>query len=253
MLRTARRLEEALSGSRLLGSDFRVPKLATADLSGQMVRETATHGKHLLTRIGDDLTLHTHLKMDGSWRVLAPGRRWPRPTHEARVVLRTDTAEAVGFLLGVVELLPRDAEDDAVGHLGPDLLAADLHEAEAVQRLVAAAERPVGDTLLDQTVVAGLGTIYLAEACFTHGVHPATPVSQVREPARLLRRARQMLQLGVSQGRPVTTGNLRQPLWVYARTGQPCRRCGTPLEAGPIGPADRRRTTYWCPRCQPSP
>lgn len=248
--RTAIRLDRALAGRGLTATDFRMPQLATTDLGGATVHGTATYGKHLLTRI-DDVTLHTHLKMEGEWRTYPAAGRWDRPGHLARVVLRTADRQAVGFALGIVEVVPTTEEHTVVGHLGPDLLGDEWDATAAAQRLVAAPDRPVGEALLDQSVVAGLGTIYLAEACFAHGVHPLTPVRDVPDPARMLDRARAMLRLGVEQGRPVTTGERRAPLWVYRRHRQPCRRCGATVAAGSLGDAGRERTTYWCPRCQP--
>ncbi|HWJ11315.1 MAG TPA: DNA-formamidopyrimidine glycosylase family protein [Nocardioides sp.] len=256
--RTGDRLDRALAGQVLTGSDFRVPQLATTDLTGALVERTATHGKHLLTRLttsgGDRLTLHTHLKMEGSWRVVAAGERWPGPAADARVVLTTDRVTAVGLRLGLVELLPTAEESSVVGHLGPDLLGPWTEEdrAEAVARLTARPDRVLGEALLDQTVVAGIGTIWLAESCFVHGVCPTGPVSGLRDPARFLARARQMLQSAMRTGRPVTTGNRRQPVWVYGRNRQPCLRCHTRVLSGEVGPPGRERTTYWCPHCQPA-
>jgi len=255
--RTARRLDDALAGRVLVRTHFRWPSLATVSLTGATVRGTATHGKHLLTRLrhdGRELTLHTHLKMEGSWRVFAAGQKWPVPAQDVRVALRTDRTEALGVRLGLVELLPSAEEESVVGHLGPDLLAPDWgeqHEAEAVRRLLADPERPLGEALLDQTVVAGMGTIWLAETCFVTGVHPLAPVHSVADHTRMLRRARQMMKAAVQHGRPVTTGDKRDPMWVYRRHRQPCRRCSTTLVAGPVGDEGVRRTTYWCPSCQP--
>lgn len=257
--RTADRLDRALAGRTLTGCDLRVPALATTDLTGASVIGTATHGKHLLTRVvtpqGVPLTLHTHLKMEGTWRVVPSGGRWSRPAHEARVVLKVDGADVVGFALGVVELVPTAEEHTIVGHLGPDLLGAWTadDEAEALRRLAAApGTRPLGATLLDQTVVAGLGTIWVSESCFVHGANPLAPTAALRDPVRLLRRARLMLQTSVRVGRPVTTGDRREPLWVYGRHRRPCRRCGTAIAAGQVGEAGRERTLNWCPSCQPS-
>jgi len=154
--RTALHLDRALSGRVLLGTDFRVPAHATLDLAGQRVEETVSRGKHLLTRIGAEHTLHTHLKMEGAWHLYRTGSGWRRPAHEARVVLRTDDWTAVGFALGIVEVLPRAAEDTAVGHLGPDLLGPGWDEDEAVRRLSAEPARAVAEALLDQRNLAGL-------------------------------------------------------------------------------------------------
>jgi endonuclease-8 len=192
--------------------------------------------------------------MEGSWRVFETGRRWSRSAHQARVVLTTEPWVAVGFSLGIVELIERDREADVVGHLGPDLLGPDWDEAEAVRRLLADPDRPVGEALRDQTNLAGIGNMYMAELCFLFGVHPAAPLRAVSDPLRLVRRARQMLDLNKERPVQSTTGNLaeRERMWVYRRDRSPCRRCGTPVEVAMLGPAGRERATYWCPRCQPA-
>jgi len=257
VFRAARLLDRHLSGRRLLRSDFRVPQLATTDLTGAVVTETVSRGKHLLTRIdgAGSWTLHTHLKMEGTWRVFAPGARWSRPVHQARVVLEVEGASAVGFSLGIVELFARDAEHDVVGHLGPDLLGPDWHEDDAVARLLEQPARPIGESLLDQTRLAGIGNMYMAELCFTHGVDPRTPVGDVPGLHRLLRRAKLMLETNKERAVQSTTGNLRERerMWVYRRDRSPCRRCGTPIVVEMVGPAGRERAAYWCPSCQPRP
>ena len=121
---TAKRLDGGLSGQVITKSDFRIPSLATRDLSGATVLETLSRGKHLLTRFDNGLTLRTHLKMEGNWVVHPTGTRWRRPAHTARVVLRTATTEAVGFQV-VMDLVRSENEDELVGHLGPDLLGPD--------------------------------------------------------------------------------------------------------------------------------
>jgi endonuclease VIII len=254
--RAARRLDRALSGQLLTSTDFRVPAYATWDLTGATVAETLSRGKHLLTRIDADRpwTLHTHLKMEGSWRILEPGQRWPRPAHTARVVLETVDTVAVGFSLGVVELLPRGSESEAVGHLGPDLLGPDWDAEEAVRRLRERADRSIKDALLDQTCLAGVGNIYACELCFIAGVDPHTPVEQVRDLPRMVARAHQLLDHNRHRAVQSTTGDLARGrnFWVYARAGQPCRRCGTPIVETASGPVGQERVTYHCPRCQPA-
>jgi endonuclease-8 len=251
--RTARRLHRALAGQLLTGTDFRVPRLATTDLTGSLVVETIARGKHLLTRFegAEALSLHTHLKMEGSWRVYARGERWKRPAHQARVVLETASHQAVGFSLGIVELIPTSQEPDVVGHLGPDLLGPDWDENEALRRLRADPDRPVVEALVDQTRLAGIGNMYAAELCFVSGLHPQTPMSDVPDLPRLVRVARQMLEQNVTRATQATTGNLREPFWVYRRDKAPCRRCGTPIEVAMRGEPGRERASYWCPRCQP--
>ena len=251
--RAARSLDRALAGQILTSTDFRVPQLATVDLSGGKVLRTLSRGKHLLTRIEarEAWTLHTHLKMEGSWHIYQPGQKWRRPVHEARVVLACESRQAVGFALGVVELLPRHREGDVVGHLGPDLLGPDWDEDEALQRLTADPARPLHEALLDQRCLAGIGNMYAAELCFTSGVHPLAPIGQVSELARLVRRARQMLEQNKERAEQSTTGDLhRGPRhWVYRRARQPCLRCQTSIE---VGENHDGRATYWCPSCQPA-
>lgn len=240
--RTARELDRALSGQVLVETDFRVPRLATADLSGGTVSETAARGKHLLTRIEHRTgawTLHTHLKMEGSWRILSPGERWPRPGFQARVVLRTGTAEAVGFLLGTVELVRREREPELVAHLGPDILADDWDPDAALARLAEHADEPLFEALRDQRSVAGIGTIYAAETCFLAGISPLRRVSDAPDPGRLLARTRELMQAEWSRsGR----------MWVYGR--RTCRRCGGRVTKQQVGPAGQQRPAYFCPRCQ---
>jgi endonuclease-8 len=253
--RTARTLHRGLSGRTLLRSDFRVPAIATADLSGGTVVETVSRGKHLLTRIDHDdrWTLHTHLKMEGSWRVYDRGQRWTKPGHLARVVLDTGDKVGVGFQLGVVELVLREHEDQVVGHLGPDLLGPDWDDHEAVRRLTADPDRPLGEALLDQRNLAGIGTIYRDELCFLTGYDPRSPVSVVADPLRMVRLAHSLLDQNRHQPQIATTGDKRrgQSLWVHGRRHQRCLRCGTPIEYAELGEPGRERGAYWCPSCQP--
>jgi endonuclease-8 len=254
--RTAQHLDRALSGSTLLATDFRVPAHATVDLSGRTVVATIARGKHLLTRIGDGdeaVTLHTHLKMEGSWHLYREGTRWRRPAHTARVVLRTAEWTAVGFSLGVTEILSRAEEDSVVGHLGPDLLGPDWDLAEALRRLRTDPGRSVGEAILDQRNLAGIGNMYKAELCFLLGVDPWLPVRDVPDLAALVRQAKRVLEVNKQRTAQTTTGDTRRgrQLWVYRRDRQPCRRCGTPVRVAMQGPDGQERATYWCPHCQP--
>lgn len=252
--RAARLLDRTLAGRTLVATDFRVPQLATHDFAGAVVRNTMSRGKHLLTRIDGDRqwTLHTHLKMEGAWQVYTLGQKWRRPTHTARVVLETRDRIAVGFSLGIVELVHRDDEHHVVGHLGPDLLGRDWDEDEALRRLAEQPARPVIEALLDQTRLAGIGNMYAAELCFTSGVPPTLPVGDVPDLARLVRRAKSMLEHNKERAEQSTTGELGRGrrTWVYRQ--ETCLRCGTPVRVEMIGPAGRERAAYWCPSCQPA-
>jgi endonuclease VIII len=244
----AQNLNTVLAGRELVRCDIRVPAFATVDLTGERVDEVISRGKHLLTRVGDQ-TIHTHLKMDGSWHIYRPGARWRRPEWQARIILANAEWETVGFQLGTVEVLPRAAEDTVVGHLGPDLLGPDWDAAIALQRLLAAPDAPVGAALLDQSVMAGLGNVYRNELCFLRGVLPTRPVGEVPQPEKLVDLAHRLISANKDRTGRTTTGNLRGVTsWVYGRDGKPCLRCGTTIVRGSIG--NPPRDTYWCPHCQ---
>jgi endonuclease VIII len=248
------RLREALAGRVLTRSDFRVPQLATADLTGRGVLDVVSRGKHLLTRVDGGLTLHTHFKMEGAWHLYRPGERWRGgPAWQVRVVLANAEWEAVGYRLPVVELLPTDEETRVVGHLGPDLLGPAWDLAEAVRRVTADPDRSIGEALLDQRNLAGIGTFYRAELLFLQGIHPRTPVREIGNLRRVIQRGQQLLYANRWRTEQSTTGDLRpnRRTYVFERPGQPCRRCGTAIRTEEFGPLMQERRSYWCPRCQP--
>jgi endonuclease-8 len=251
----ARRLHDALAGERLVASDFRVPGLATVDLSGRHVDEVVARGKHLLWRIEGGLTLHTHFRMDGTWHLYRTGQRWRGgPAWQIRALLRTTPWTAVGYRLPVVELIPTDQEARAVGHLGPDLLGTDWDAAEAVRRLRDQPDRELGEALLDQRNLAGIGNVYKTEVCFLAGVSPWTPVSAT-EVDSVVDLAYRLMQSNKGGSAQVTTGDPRRghQHWVFERSGQPCRRCRTRVLLGVQGAPPYERLSYWCPHCQPGP
>jgi endonuclease VIII len=246
---TARRLDEALSGRALTRTDFRVPRLATATLVGQVVTEVVPRGKHLLARTSDGFTVHTHLRMDGSWRVTAAADR-VQDSHRIRLILANGDWRATGYQLGVVELLRTSAEGRVTGHLGPDLLGPDWDAAEAVRRLTEDKARPIGEALLEQRNLAGIGNVYKSEVLFLRGVSPWTPAGDVHDLTEVVELARSLLDANKDQIRRTTTRSTRpgEETWVYGRRGRPCRRCGTPVRSQ----GQQDRVTYWCPRCQPA-
>ena len=178
----AARLHAALAGRILTRTDLRVPRFATTDLSGQLVVEVAPRGKHLLLRTDRGLTVHSHLGMDGSWRLYEPGERWRGRAFEVRAVLSTEDVVAVGHRLRRLEVIRTSTEPQLLGHLGPDVLGPDWDAAEATRRLTAAQGRPVGDTLIDQSVMAGPGNVYRSEVCFLARVDPRTRVEAIPDP-----------------------------------------------------------------------
>lgn len=259
VFKLARRLDRSLVGRRVVRSDLRVPRLATRDLAGREVLEHATYGKHLLTRFSGDISLHSHLRMDGEWSVTGPGKVLPRRLMtDVRLVLELDSGStAWGLRLHDLDLAPTSEEDRWTGHLGPDPLRDDWDPDEAVRRLLAAPATPLVSALLDQTKVCGLGNLWANELAFLTGVSPWTPVGSVDVP-RLVARAATALRHSahVRGAYQVTTGSSRrgEDHWVSGRQRRPCLRCGTPVRMVaevPNDPANRR--TWWCPSCQPGP
>jgi endonuclease-8 len=248
---TARRLHKALAGRTLTRSDFRVPRLATVDLTGDAVTETASRGKHLLTRTRNGLTVHTHLRMDGTWRV-QPAAERIRDDHRIRLVLANEDWQAIGYQLGVVELIRTSEESQVTGHLGPDLLGSDWDSDEAVRRLSAEPDRPIGEALLDQRNLAGIGTWFAAEMLFLRGIDPWRPVGDVKDLDALVDLGQRLLDANKTRPGHTSTGDLGrgQESWVYGRAGRPCRRCGAAIRRGDQGPPGQERLRFWCPNCQ---
>ncbi|MFC7885787.1 DNA-formamidopyrimidine glycosylase family protein [Streptomyces sp. NPDC057376] len=252
----ARRLHDALAGKVLTRSDFRVPRYATADLTGRAVLDVTPRGKHLLARVEGGLTVHSHLRMDGSWKVFAAGRRWSGgPAHQIRAVLGTADRTAVGYRLPVLEILRTADEGRAVGHLGPDLLGPDWDPDRALANLLGDPARTLGEALLDQRNLAGIGNVYKCELCFLLGVTPWLPVGELpaTHAAKVPALAKRLLE--ANRDRPVrrTTGLRGADLFVYGRAPRPCLRCGTSVRVADQGDGSRERPTYWCPACQAGP
>ena len=251
-----KRMHEALAGLPLTVSDFRVPQLATTDLTGRAVLEVVPRGKHLLTRVEGGLTLHTHFRMDGTWHLYHPGDRWVGgPEWQVRLVLANAGAVAVGYRLPVVELLPTSEEHRVVGHLGPDVLGPDWDLAEALRRLRADPTAEIGTALLEQRNLAGLGNLYRNEALFLAGLTPWVTVADVPDLSRLVERSQRLIRANRDHGEQTTTGSMRpgEDHWVYSRAGKACRRCGTRVLVADQGEPPRARLSFWCPRCQRGP
>jgi endonuclease-8 len=228
-------------------------------LNGAGVRSVDAHGKHLFVRFDNDLTLHSHLRMGGSWRVFPRGGRWTRGAHRAWLVIRTDDAEVVQFDGPVLELMTdsRTRFDNRLTSLGPDILAPELDEREFLRRLRDDDQtRGLGDALLDQRIIAGIGNIWKSEGCYMARVDPWRRLAEVTndEALAIVRGNRPLMQLSVEQGRPVTwkpeipARGRENRHWVFNRDGRPCRTCDTIVLAR--GQGDDNRTTYWCPQCQ---
>ncbi|MFD6175754.1 MULTISPECIES: DNA-formamidopyrimidine glycosylase family protein [unclassified Isoptericola] len=258
---TAERLGAALVGSPLVRADLRWPSAAGVDLVGATVRESVAYGKHLLLRTDDGRTLHTHLRMDGSWRVARTGTPAAAGRNPAvRAVLATSAWTCLGLQLGMLDVLRTRDEPRLLGHLGPDVLGDDFPDRleEGARRLGSDPRRPVCVALLDQRTVAGIGTIWTAESLFATRRWPWTPVGHLDDAARreLLATARRLMSRSVDVGRRAGLGAVE--LAVHGRHRAPCRRCRTPVAlgstAGPgLRPDGGERAIYWCPTCQAPP
>jgi endonuclease VIII len=218
-------------------------------LAGQAVRSVDAHGKHLFLRFEGGLTIHSHLRMTGSWRVFEAGRRWSRPPRAAWLVLRRAGAEVVQFNGPVLELMTesRTRLDRRIAGLGPDILAPEFDYERYLRRLREDdPTRPIGDAVLEQGTVAGIGNLWKVEACFEAGIDPWRPAGQVsdEEAVAIVDAARPRMQQSARDG------NQTRHRRIYGRAGQPCPRCGGASLIRAKGQWDANRTTYWCPRCQ---
>jgi endonuclease-8 len=216
-------------------------------LAGRAITKVDTHGKHLFLRFEGGLTLHSHLGMSGAWGVYGPGRGWGRSPSRAWIVLTRHQHEVVEFDGPLLELVThsRTRFDQRLAALGPDVLAPRFDAATFLTRLRADdPTRPIGDALLDQRNVAGIGNIWKAEGCWEARIDPWRPVANTtdEDAVAIIEAMRPRMQRSASEG-PRSI----EPR-VYGKSGRPCPRCGARITAR--GQGDANRTTYWCPRCQ---
>lgn len=239
--RTCSRLHEALAGRRLLAAELRWPGLSTASLAGATVVEVVARGKHILIRLDTGWTLHSHLRMEGQWRIERTRAEGPASRRDnVRAVLVTETWTALGLRLGRLDLVRTAAEQSAVGQLGPDILEADFDAGVAVANL-ARAGGAIGAALLDQRNLAGIGTIWASESLFAERLNPWREDLSDGELRRLVERARGLMLAALKQHADPR---------VHGRSGRPCRRCGGIVRVAQIGPPTRERAMFYCPACQ---
>lgn len=253
--RTADRLHRALAGRVIERAELRWPSVPEVDLAGSTTIEVVARGKHLLHRLDSGTTLHSHLRMEGQWRIEHPGPRTERGLrrHDLRAAVLTDTWSALGLRLGMLDLVPTAREHDVVGHLGPDVLGPDWDPDRARDALLAHPGVTV-EALLDQRVLAGVGTFWASEVLFVERVHPWTPAGAL-DPGhieRLLARLHRLMTAAERTGWQASTGVQRsgEEAYVHARSGRPCRRCGDTVRVAMAGTPPRERTIFSCPTCQ---
>jgi endonuclease-8 len=244
ILRARRRLDEALVGDELEATapNPRGRAAGVERLSGRTLERVDSHGKNLVLAFGD-LVLHSHLGMSGGWHVYPHGARWSRPRSSAWAVLAGRRATAVQFGGPTLRVLPasRVGIDPQLSRLGPDILADDFDPDAVIAAMRAQSDRTLGDALLAQSLVAGIGNIFKSEACFAARLDPWHPLADLTDDdlRTVLAAAREQMLAAARSG--------RKQLAIYRRRG-PCQRCGGRVRSR--GQGDANRTTYWCERCQ---
>jgi endonuclease VIII len=248
ILRIARRLNSTLMGPKVR---VRTPGRRRPDgppvseLDSRRLERAESRGKHLLLHFEDRLVLHSHLGMRGSWHIYRVGERWRRPSRDAWIAITGNGSEAVNFGGSTMRIVTdaRLRRDPRLARLGPDILAEDFEPKAAIARMRATNPRiELGEALLGQRLVAGIGNIFRSEGCFEAGIDPTRRLETLNDEqlAQLLLATRALMLEAVETG--------RQPHRVYRATGRPCPRCGARILSRAQG--DSARVSYWCPRCQ---
>ena len=233
--RAARNLNEALGGKTITRFETVFPKLERHDVAGRTIERVHAVGKHLLIELSGGIALHTHMRMNGEWHIYRTGEKWMRPRGDMRIVIETADWIAVAFNVTVA-----DFERPSVG---PDLLADEFDADEAFDRLRARPHDEIGNALLDQSAMSGIGNIWKSETLFATRVNPFVRVETIGDDKlrEIIKTARKLLRNSVNR-------TDRNRWYVYSRGGQPCRKCGARIESKKQG--EGARVTYWCPMCQ---
>jgi endonuclease VIII len=261
IFRAARTLNRALAGSVVTSFETQLPALARVDVDqaivGRTIEFASAVGKWMQIGFSGDLVLLTHMLMSGSWHIYRPGEGWQKGRHDMRIVIGTAAIVAVAFNVPVAEFHTQAslARRRGFSQLGPDLLSDNFDEADAVARLANHPDLEIGDALLSQSIIAGLGNVFKSEVCFMAQVNPFERVGN-------LSRAQLQSVIAIAQrvlsANVVTYSGLRRTtgssvpdnrLWVYHRNGEPCRKCGAAIVSRKQGTG--ARTSFWCPCCQP--
>lgn len=253
--RTAARLHLALAGQPLTLWDIRWGTAAMSDHRGAVTTDVTSAGKHLLHRLDSGWTLHTHLRMEGQWRIEKPGPATERMLRQrsVRAAVGTDLWCALGLRLGMVDLVPTTAEPTLIGHLGPDVLGPGWDLPTALDHVLGY-DGYLVDALLDQRTLAGVGTFWASESLFVTRLFPwRRPRDHAREDLEhLLATIHRLMDRAKDHAIQSSTGSYRlgEQAYVHGRSGRPCRRCGTTVRVALTGTAPRERTIFSCPRCQ---
>jgi endonuclease VIII len=259
IFRAARTLHAALAGRTVTRFASSLPQVAAAArhyrIQGRAVSAVEARGKHLIVRFEGGPSLHTHLRMTGSWHLYRAGTPWRKSAAAARAVVETGDRVAVCFAAPVVEWLTpaQEAEHGPLTSLGPDLLAPGFDADAARANLRRRAAQEIGAALMDQLALAGIGNVYKSETLFLCGVHPFARVETLDDATldRLLATAVREMKRNLAPDAGLRrTREGPERVWVYRRQGEPCLRCGRAIAMRRQG--EGARSTYWCPRCQPA-
>lgn len=254
IFRAAARIRPLLAGKELEAATGHERWIDPGSFVGQKIDRVEARGKHLLIHFGDGRAIHSHLGMDGAWHVYREGEPWHKPERNAALVLRADGAVCVCFTPKTLQILSRDGlrRHEHLRLLGPDLLGPEFDAGEALRRLRMNDELPIGEAVMNQRLVAGIGNIYKSETLFLSKVDPFAPVSSLSDEQwlKLLALARKLMRRNLTtQTRTIRLGRDSGRMHVYGRPGSPCFTCGTIILVRRQG--DQGRTTFWCPSCQP--
>ena len=270
--RAARALQRALGSKVVTAFETGLAKLARVNddspLVGRTVEKVEARGKWCLIFLSGDLILVTHMLMSGSWHIYRPGEPWQQPGRNMRIVLENSLCQAVGFRVPVAQMHSAQslARDRRIPQPTADVLSADFDAEATAQRLLACAHEEIGDVLLHQEVLAGVGNVFKSEVCFVTGINPFCRVADLsgEQISALIATSRKLVAANVLEdsGNTIVTyrGQHRRTklqsspgdsLWVYSRNGEPCRRCGERIRRRIQG--SDARVTFWCEQCQPMP
>jgi endonuclease-8 len=267
--RAARTLNLALAGQNVTSFESALPHLSRVEVDrgvvGRTVEKVEAQGKWLLMHFSGGLILLSHMLMSGSWHIYRPGETWQRSRYNMRVVIGTPKILAVAFNVPVAEFHTAESLTRREGFrsVGPSTLAENIDETEIVARLRARPDLEIGVSLLTQSLLSGIGNVFKSEICFACGINPFRTVADLSDDDLkcLVSKARKFMLANVteSSGDKITTyvpmrrttgrANVSERLWVYKRTGEPCRHCGSTIVSRKQG--FDARTSFWCPRCQP--
>lgn len=255
IFRSAATLRPAMQGGVIETARLRDRQFEADRLVGATVASVEARGKHLLMHLSTSDAIHSHMGMTGSWHIYRPGEPWRKPAAYASLTLEINQLEVICFSPRLLELLTADQLRRHVHlqRLGPDLASGSFDAAQGLARFRARNHLPLGEAVMNQAIVCGIGNIYKSEVLFIMGFDPFAPVERFSddELLRILQKARALMLRNLGGPRRTTRfGSDAGRLWIYGGSGRPCPKCGVIIQLRRQGEAGR--TTCWCPACQPS-